>query len=368
MSQSTPVTDGRPGALPAGLARRDALAALAGAFLLPAVAPAAAGAARSTPVQAHHFLFGAPVELSAWPRPGFEPAPALGAALDGLAQIHSRWNAWKPGDLTTLNHALRRGEAARVSPALATMIRSAARLEQASGGLFNPAIGGAVRAWGFHDDVLRDGHLPPARTLARWRAAAPSLSQLELRQGQVRSRNPDLQLDFGAYAKGVAIDRALAQLRAQGVTDAVVDLGGNLAAMGQAGDRPWRIGIRDPAGTGLIASLGIRGQEAVVTSGTYERFRVLDGQRCAHVLDPRTAAPAAGFISVTVVHPSAAHADAAATALLVAGPARWREIAARMGVTQVLAVDRRGRGTVSVALAPRLHFDTRAWRERVAVG
>ncbi|TXC67424.1 FAD:protein FMN transferase [Piscinibacter aquaticus] len=126
-------------------------------------------------------------------------------------------------------------------------------------------------------------------------------------RGTVASRNVALQLDFGAVAKGVAIDRALDRLQAAGVRDAIVDLGGNLAAMGhtvEAGEAwPWQIGIRDPHGPGLVATLAPRGREAVVTSGSYERHREADGRRVTHILDPHTAVPAAAWVSVTVLHP-----------------------------------------------------------------
>jgi thiamine biosynthesis lipoprotein len=175
----------------------------------------------------------------------------------------------------------------------------------------------------------------------------------------VASRNPHLQLDFGGVAKGAAIDAALDRLQALGVNDALLNLGGNLAAMGRgaaAGRQPWTIGIRDPAGPGLLATLQTQGREAVVTSGSYERYRMLDGERCTHILDPQLGAPAADIVSVTVVHRSATLADAAATALLVAGPARWRMVAARMGVDGVVLVDRHRRVSVTPKLAPRVQF------------
>jgi FAD:protein FMN transferase len=81
---------------------------------------------------------------------------------------------------------------------------------------------------------------------------------------------------------------------------------------------------------------------------------VLDGERATHILDPRRGAPAPELISVTVVHPSAALADAAATALLVAGPTHWPKVAQNMGVEQVLVVDRHGRPSATAALQARL--------------
>lgn len=343
-------------ALP-GCTRRELLAALAGLCVLPQPALAAT-AHRET-----HFLFGSPAELMLRLPEGAAPPAASGEVWAELARIHRRWNAWKPGDVSALNAALRAERAARTTPELVALIRSAARLERASAGFFNAGIGGGVGAWGFHADLLAPGERPHARELAAWRDAAPSLAHLEIDGLMVRSRNPFVQFDFGALAKGVAVDRSLDLLARRGCGDALVNLGGNLAAMGA----PWTIGIRDPLdGSGLLAHLETRGREAVVTSGSYERFRVLGGERVTHILDPGSMAPAPELVSVTVLHASAALADAAATALLVAGARRWRAVAARLAVDQVLVVDRHGEGQATPALMPRLRFAGAAERRRVS--
>jgi thiamine biosynthesis lipoprotein len=306
-------------------------------------------------------LFGSPVDLLL---PARTPRAARDDVMAGLEAMNARWNAWKPGDLTALNEALRAGRTHRVAPMMATMIRDAAALETASLGCFSPAIGGLVGVWGFHADELRgDGLRPSASEIAHWTTARPRLAQLELRGLEARSSNPTLQLDFGAYAKGVAIDWALDRLRRRhGVQDALLNLGGNLAAMGRIEGRSWRVGIRDPEGAGIVAQLCTDGREAVVTSGTYERWRVLaGGQRATHIIDPASGLPASALTSVTVVHPSAALADAAATALLVAGPARWRAIAQRMGVDQVLVIRPDGGHEVTPRLATRLHANSRTF-------
>lgn len=323
--------------------RRDLLIAGSGLALLPCARALQADRA---------LLFGSPVTLLV---PEGTAAAPRARAMAALAGMNRRWNAWKPGDVHDLNRAFRRGGNVRTTPELVALLRGAAWLERLSAGHFNAGIGGLVGTWGFHADRLQPGPAPAARQLRHWQGARPSLAQLEIRGLEVRSRNPALQLDFGAYAKGVAIDRALAQLRLDGVADALLDLGGNLAAMGAPG-RPWQIGIRDPFGPGLVGRLQTEGQEAVVTSGIYERWRALDDGRCAtHVIDPASGQPVAGLASVTVVHPSAGLADAAATALLVAGPRRWQAVARRMGVAQVLVIGADGRQDVTPALRARLH-------------
>lgn len=334
----------------ATVSRRLWLALGAGTALLGG--PGLAGA--SQPLQhRQHPLFGSPVDLLA---PAATPTALLDEVMAGLQGMHRQWNAWKPGELTRLNAAFRAGRAAPASPALQAMLRSAAVLEVRSLGLFNPGIGGLVGAWGFHDDQMRPGTAPRRAELARWLRQPPSLGQIEQRGAWLHSRNPALQLDFGAYAKGVAIDHALDHLQANGQGSALLNLGGNLAAMGTAQGRPWQIGLRSPLGEGLMASLATEGREAVVTSGSYERYRLLDGVRRSHILDPQQGAPAPELVSVTVVHPCAALADAAATALLVAGPGRWARVAERMGVGQVLLVDRHGQAVATGPLAARLRW------------
>lgn len=335
--------------------RRQALAALSAAVLLPVAG--AAPARRET-----RWLFGGPATLrlsEAGPSLDLQPVWAA------LESIHTRWNAWKPGGLGPLNGALAQGRWVTIPPALQQALQHAARLEAATLGHFNPAIGALVRRWGFHADELKPGRAPSAAALERWQRSRPSLAHLQWQGLRVRSTHPALQVDLGAYAKGLAADLALRQLQAAGARGAVVDLGGNLALRGDAGGRPWQVGLRDPERDGLIGQLAAGPHEAVVTSGSYERFRVVDGQACSHLLDPFTGQPARELVSATVVHADAALADAAATALAVAG-ARWRELAARLSLDQALVVHRSGLAEATPRLAARLQLAP-AWRTALRV-
>ncbi|MFP8781368.1 FAD:protein FMN transferase [Hydrogenophaga sp. RWCD_12] len=346
------------------LSRRNALSALAGAVVWPFDSAQA-----DAPLRRTRPMFGSPADVIVRPARGGAVAAdrAVDAAMAGLERLNREWNAWKPGELGRLNAALVQGRSERVAPDLLALIRLSQVMERRTGGLFNAGIGGIVGAWGFHDDVMRPGQRPSAAVLAPWRHAAPSLSQLVVEGDRVRCDHPWLRLDFGGIAKGVAIDQALDRLAEHGVRDAVVNLGGNLATRGSAGGRPWQIGIRDPQGEGLVALVATHEREAVVTSGSYERFRVLDGERMTHIIDPRLGEPAPGLVSVTVLHPSAAFADAAATALLVAGPGGWRTLAERLDLRQVLVIGADGRGAVTAALASRLAFAAPRWTSRLTV-
>ncbi len=183
------------------------------------------------------------------------------------------------------------------------------------------------------------------------------MDDLILDGGQLRSTNPAAQLDFGAIAKGYGVDLAIARLRELGIQNAIINAGGNLRAIGKHGDRPWRIGIRNPRGEGVLASIETHGDESILTSGDYERFYEYQGKRYHHIIDPRNGYPATGVISVTVIADDAATADAASTALFVAGPQRWHEIVKKLGITQVMLIDDKGRMVVTPAMAKRIRFE-----------
>ncbi len=223
------------------------------------------------------------------------------------------------------------------------LLDRAMEIRDISGGLFEPDIGALVELWGFHRGERAPGPPPSMDAIAGW-------------------RDLPVKVDLGAIAKGAAIATALEALHADGVEHALVNAGGDLAVLGDAGGRPWRIGIRDPRGPGVIAGVELAPGESIFTSGDYERVFEWDGERYHHILDPRTGHPAQGTASVTVIHEDAILADAAATALFVAGTDEWRRVADELGVTQVMRIGTDGGIEMTPAMAARLELDDAAPR------
>lgn len=273
---------------------------------------------------------------------------------DLLAEHDRRYSAWGEGRLAELNRRLVAGEAASVPTELRSALRRAAVLSADSGGRFNPALGRLVELWGFHDDEPPEA--PPPRARIEALLPAPAADSVAPVDGRLSPDEP-LRIDLGGFAKGLAIDRALAELRAMDIDAAIVNLGGDLGTIGHPKDRPWRIGVRDPRGEGVLASLTLEGDEAVFTSGDYERYFRHEGRRYHHILDPATGYPARGLRSVTVVTRDAIRADAAATALFVAGPEHWRETARAMGIRHAMLLDSRGTLHVTPALAEKVRIE-----------
>ena len=277
-----------------------------------------------------------------------------------LRAFGRRWWAWGDGDLARFNADLAADGKATLKPGMAAMLRQAKQLSLEADGLFNPAVGPLVQLWGFDQPVQRPS-VPPERLIA---ALLPitSMAQVIITDTEVTAP-PGTWLDLGGFAKGIAVDEAIAHLRALGIDNAIVNAGGDLRALGRAGDRPWSIGIRAPRGDGVLASLETDGDDSVFTSGDYERTFVLDGRRYHHIIDPRSGRPVTGVQSVTVLHDRAGVADAAATALFVAGAEAWPTIAAQLGVDKVMMVLGNGAIQLTPAMEQRI-----VWQESGAAG
>ncbi len=309
----------------------------------------------------HRFMaMGTLVDVTVF---GTPPAAAEQAAREVetlFHALHAAWNPWGDGELGRLNEALASGQPAAPGEDLRALLAEAAALSEASGGLFDPTLGPLVLLWGFASEENRPAAPPSAEDIAARLSRRVALETLLRPDGRVAGP-PGVQLDLGAFLKGVAVDRAIELLRAHGIEHAIVNAGGDLRAIGRRGDRPWRVGIRaarDPAG--VAAAIEIAADEAVFTSGDYERYFEYQGHRYHHVLDPRSGYPSEGIASVTVLNRDAGRADAGATALMVAGPEDWPAAAAALGLEAVMVILADGRAELTPAMQPRLRFTDEA--------
>jgi thiamine biosynthesis lipoprotein len=306
--------------------------------------------------QQQAYVFGTLVEISIYGVPEAQASQAAAAVLVRFDELHRTLHAWQPSELSKLNAALAQGKPTMVHPGLAAMLRDAQRLSIRSNELFNPAIGGLVALWGFHADMPQT-RVPDDIAIADWLAKRPRMTDLIIDGNTITSLNPAVRLDLGGYAKGRALDDAVALLQAHGIENALVNIGGNVIALGAHGERPWRVGIQHPRKPGTLATLDLRDGEAIGTSGDYQRFFEADGRRYSHLIDPRTGFPASGMQSVTVLvagDQAGTRSDALSKPLFIDGTARLADQAARLGITDYLAVDSSGQIHVSPAMKVRL--------------
>lgn len=322
---------------------------------------ALAGCAGSTQVHRQRwYLFGTLVDVTVADPDAHRVAGVMSKLSARFGDMHRNLHAWKPGALMDINRAVARGEGIAVGAELQGLIADLKTCYRCSAGAFNPAQGELIGLWGFHNDVLPTSAPPSATQIERLVADNPSPLDLNVTDGVLTSRNSRVQLDLGGYGKGYALDVGMRLLREAGIGNAIINAGGDLNVAGRKGSEAWRIGIRDPLKSGALAWLETSGEEAIYTSGNYERYLEYDGKRYAHILDPRTGMPVHDTVSVTVIHKYGARADAAATALTVAGPQQWRAMAEQLEVSQVMVVNRVGEIAMTRPMAERLSLSDAA--------
>ncbi|WP_018608445.1 FAD:protein FMN transferase [Uliginosibacterium gangwonense] len=316
------------------------------------------GCSPPQPVRQESFVFGTRVEVVALGASEPQLRDALGEVLREFDRLHRTFHPWQASDLTTLNAAFAKGEAREVSDEMLFLIRASQRYAKQGDYLFDPAIGKLIQLWGFHTDNFVP-HLPSPEAVEALRLAHPSIADLDIDGHRVSSRNKDVELDFGGIAKGYALDRAREILLRRGVKNALINIGGNVMALGDKNGQAWTVGIQHPRRGGAMATLALYDGEAIGTSGDYQRFFDVAGQRYCHLIDPRTAAPVRHTQAVTILITPQANAgmlsDVASKPVFLAADA-WRAMASRMGVSHVLRVAGDGKIAVTEALRARLRW------------
>ncbi len=319
--------------------------------------------------KAQFLIFGTLVDITLIDVDKARSTEIFAQVQQNLQSMHRDWHPWEPSMLMTINLAFTEGECAPYDQRLRTLIETSRSTEKLTGGYFNAGIGGLVGLWGFHTSDYPILTPPPtASEIEALVSQRPSMSDIYFTDEQVCSNNPATQLDFGGIAKGYAVDLVSEQLQQLGVTAAIVNTGGDLRAYSHKDGFIWRIAVRHPE-QGLIGLIEVAQDEAVFTSGNYQRFVEFEGKRFAHILDPRTGWPVTELSSVTVLAKTGIEADSAATALMVAGLQGWRELANALQFEAVLLVTASGKLYMTPAMEQRLELymedDDSQWQVEV---
>jgi thiamine biosynthesis lipoprotein len=293
--------------------RREFVALGIGAFVvatLPAARRRRALVRRTVPVM------GTFAEFAVLHRDELYAQAAIDAAIEELRYV-DRTMTWFRDDSDVGRANLKAAEGpVTVSKPTALVLEESLRWAEASGGAFDPCLGKAVALW----DV-GNRQAPPAAAQVKTLAGRDLYQALEVGtwRGEpvVVFRDPDVALDLGGIAKGYGVDQAAEALRSYGILNALVNVGGDLYALGHSEDGdPWKIGIRDPDDpTGIVDTIEVA-DCAVATSGDYLQYFQHGGRRYHHMLDPQTGEPKRSQIrSVTVMADRCMAADAAGTAV-----------------------------------------------------
>lgn len=310
-------------------------AALAHFFSQPRGADAAtAGAAQPATARCFAFpIFNTQATLTLYDPPG----PAVNAAvrdiLDRLSELHRTVNAYDPdSELSRLNATAAHTPFA-CSPLLWDILLRAEQAWTLSDHLFDATVGPLLKLWGFR---TKQGQLPSDDDIqAARRLVGFDKLILDRQQHTVRFPSDGMSLDFGGIAKGYALHLAIDIARQHGLQAFLIDLGGNIFCS-ETHLPPldaYTVGVRNPRDHDrTVATVTLAGQ-CVATSGNYERFRIIQGQRIGHIMDPRTGRPAAPpqhYEGVTAVTTDPTLSDVCSTTAFVGGPDVAAKLAERL--------------------------------------
>lgn len=273
-----------------------------------------------------------------------ENAELVRAELEYYHRLFDIYNEYDGiNNVATLNRLA--GEWVVLAPELIEFLEYAVGMHALTGGNMNIAMGSVLSIW---HEYREEGKAVP--TMAELEAAAEhtDITKLEIDKSSGRARlcDSEMSLDVGAIAKGYAVERIAEMLEARGADSYVLDVGGNLRAIGEKPDgSAWRTGIKNPNiydfNTPYVHYLDVK-DTSVVTSGDYQRFYLVDGVSYHHIIDKDTLMPANYFASVTIVTSDSGLADALSTALFTMDYDSGRALASTIDDITVVWVTKDG--------------------------
>lgn len=271
-----------------------------------------------------------------------------------LIKRHSDWHGWQQGTLKQFNSDLSKKQlnGLDIPPILESLINSSKKYHRISQGLFNPAMGKLIAAWGFHDSSTPDYPL-----IEQIQKNIPGMHDLVIKNGQAYSQNPYLQLDFGAIAKGLAIHQIAQLLNSKKIQNFIINAGGDIFTQGQNQGKDWQIAIENPFEPGIIASIPFNDANSIFTSGNYQRFYLDENQnRRHHIVHPYTGKPSNTISAATVLHPDPVIADIAATTLMLTKISDLEHMADKLDLVDFMVITDSKDIYISKTLKERLNW------------
>lgn len=248
-------------------------------------------------------------------------------------------------DLTRVNEYQKQGTLS-IDPELFAVLTRAMAYAEKSDGAFDPTASPLIRLWGFGPGEERT--VPPEKDEIDFLLDRVGFRNVRLASGKITLLKAAIQINLGGIGKGYAIDRAVEKLREEGITRAMISCGSTIYALGSPpGEEGWKIDLQHPRREEeRIGTVTLRDQ-ALSTSGDYEKYFVFEGRRFSHLIDPRTGHPAEGTACVSVMAPSAMEADALSTAAFVLGKFEGRLFLERFPGVEGLIVEEEKGSTLS---------------------
>jgi FAD:protein FMN transferase len=256
---------------------------------------------------------------------------AIGAAFEELRHLQKLISFWDPKSEISEMGRLSGIKPVKVSPETLDIVEKALYISHETGGAFDCTMGPVIRAW----NIPYSKKIPDTAALKKaMKLVGYKFVKVDPRHSTVFLTKKGMSFDTGGIAKGWSADYAERVLRANGIKAGIIAIAGDIKTFGRKPDgNGWKVGIKNPRpkdnSDDVMASIELS-DEAISTSGDYERYFIVNGIRYHHLLDPRTGYPAKGFESVTVISPKGVWSDGFCK-IFVMGPQRGPALAKNLG-------------------------------------
>ena len=242
----------------------------------------------------------------------------LAEGIAEIERIEHLISSWDPASETSQVNRMAGEAPVKVSDELFELVQRAKAISRLTDGAFDITYASVDPLWSFNGGSIT----PPEVSVISASVAKIGFQKVQLNPSNKSIFLPEkgMKIGFGAIGKGYAADKVKSLLQLKGVTGGIVNASGDLSAWGvQLDGQPWQVGLVNPKNKNNVFAWFPINDRAVVTSGDYERYLLMDGKRYGHIINPKTGYPSQGVISCTVFAPKAELADALATALFVLG-------------------------------------------------
>jgi thiamine biosynthesis lipoprotein len=291
---------------------------------------------------------GTRVEVQLWHDDADEAKRLIRAAMEEFDRIEDSMSTYREASEITLVNNAAADRPVPVSAELFSLVDTALKLSARTDGAFDITYDSIGQLYDYRSKAR------PSEAEIENRLGTIDFSYVELNPdtSEIRFARPGVRINLGGIAKGHAVESVIALLRAAGVRHAMAAAGGDTRLLGRRGDKPWIVGIRDPdQEDGFVTRLALD-DEAVSTSGDYERFFIEDGVRYHHILNPSTGKSAGELRSVTVIGPDATMTDGLSTSVFVMGAKAGLGLIESMSDYETVIVDKEHRVVFSTGLDP----------------
>jgi FAD:protein FMN transferase len=288
------------------------------------------------------YIFGTIIDIKIYKEDPIKSDKVTNLIFNDFHRLHKYLHAWQPSEISNINNAIKENRWYQIDdPEIIKILEDNKVLSKQTNGLFNPAIGELINLWGFHSD-LPANNLPNTSLILDYLKNPPSMNDLIIENKMLRSKNTRLQIDLGGYAKGYALARAKKILLDNNIQHALINIGGNILALGKPGDRFWKVGIQHPRKAGAIASVELKPGWSIGTSGDYQRYFSFNNKRYSHLIDPDSGYPADNAQSATVLIPpiqnSEIKSDVYSKPLFIAQKTAKHELAMKLDIEYYLII------------------------------